>query len=120
MRNLINRTNVSGKTKGNFNACNDFLVLVITCHVLAAAMEYLGMKSLDDTPAESVIQNASEVWTLTKEKRKDLLDFICAEIVNRHIPFQFHDNTAPNIDQVGLFTTYVFTLVIDSAIYTDI
>jgi len=98
--NLINHTNVSGKTKGNFNSCDDFFVLVITCHVLAAAMEYLGMKSLYDTPVESVVPNASQVWTLNKEQWKDLLEFICAGIVNRHIPFQYHGSTAPNIDQV--------------------
>ena len=100
LRNLINRTNVSSKTKGNFNSCDDFLVLVITCHVLAAAMEYLDMKSLDDTPAEHVVPNASEVWMQTTEKRKDILESICAGIVNRHIPFQYHGATTPSIDQV--------------------
>lgn len=68
--------------------------------MLAAAMEYLGMGSLDDMPVESVIPNASEVWTLTKEKRKDLLESICAGIVDKHIPFQYHGNITPNIDQV--------------------
>ena len=56
------------------------------------------MKFLDDTPAESVVPNASEVWTLTKEKRKES---ICAGIVDRHIPFQYHGSTTPNIDLVG-------------------
>lgn len=109
LRNLINRSNVSNKTKGNFNSCDDFLVLVITCHMLAAAMEYLGMKALDDTPAENVVPNVSEVWTLTKEKRQDLLECICAGIVDRHIPFQFHGSTTPINDQVSL--THVCLLI---------
>lgn len=58
------------------------------------------MKSLDDTPAEHVIPNASEVWMQTKEMRKDMLESICAGIIDRHIPFQFNSSTIPNIDQV--------------------
>ena len=50
LRNVINRSNVSVKTKGNFNSCDDFLVLVITCYVLAAAMEHLNINSLDEVP----------------------------------------------------------------------
>ena len=61
---------------------------------------YLGMKSLDDTPAEYAIPNASEVWMQTKEKRRDMLESICAGIVDKHISFQFHNSTTPNIDQV--------------------
>ena len=34
----------------DFNACDNFIVLVITCHNLAASLEVLSMQSLDDTP----------------------------------------------------------------------
>ena len=47
-------------------------------------MEYLGMKSLD------VIPNASE-------ERKDILESICAGIVDRHIPFQFNGSITPKL-----------------------
>ena len=50
LRNVINRTNVVTKPKVNFNACDDFFELIVTAHILAAACELLGMKSLGDTP----------------------------------------------------------------------
>ena len=34
----------------DFNACDDFIVLVITSHILAASLEMLSMQSLDDIP----------------------------------------------------------------------
>ena len=39
--NVINRANVSAD---DFNACEDFFLLVVRCHVAAAAMQYLNMK----------------------------------------------------------------------------
>ncbi len=52
LRNVINRRNVGiGKdVKAHVNEIEDFLVLVITCHLLAATMHFFGMKSLEDTP----------------------------------------------------------------------
>ena len=76
-------------------------MLVINCHVLTAAMEYLGIKSLDDIPVEAAVPNASEVWTKTKEERKQLLESICGRIVDKHISFQYHSSATPNTDQVG-------------------
>jgi len=45
------------KTKGHYsyNECEDFLKLDTTCHMLVAAMEYLQVDSLNDTPPSSVI-----------------------------------------------------------------
>lgn len=78
--------------------------------MLAAAMEYLGMKSLDETPAEHVIPNASEVWMESKEKRKELLESICAGIVDKHIPFQFHGSTTPHVDQVYEYSRQLLSI----------
>ena len=39
LRNCIGRTSVVKKPLDNFNACDDFFVLVVKCHILTAAME---------------------------------------------------------------------------------
>ena len=50
LRNLINRRNISRDISGNFNAALDFLSLVTTSHILAAAMHFFRMSSRNDVP----------------------------------------------------------------------
>ena len=45
---ILNRRNVSKKPKGNVNAVENFLEVVINSHMLAAVMTYLGMSTLND------------------------------------------------------------------------
>ena len=51
LRNLINRRNISSDISGKFNAAIDFFELVLTAHVLAAAMHYFGMSTLEEAPS---------------------------------------------------------------------
>ncbi len=60
IRNLINRRNVKETPKNDVNASEDFLEDVVTAYIIAAAMAYLGMSSLDAMPLESVISH--DVW----------------------------------------------------------
>ena len=50
LRNLVNQRNISGDISGKFNAAIDFFELVVTAHVLAAAMHYFGLNSLERKP----------------------------------------------------------------------
>ena len=82
---------MSGKTKGHFNASGDILDLRITCHILAAAMEYLKMHSINDSPSDNIVANASSAWGELKDQRKYTLNLICGSIVDKYIPFLFND-----------------------------
>lgn len=97
---------MSGKTKGNFNSCNDFLDLVTTSHILAAAMEYLKMESLDDEPSDTVVPDACNVWTKPQDQRKHILDSICGSIVDKYIPFVFKGTFKSSSDQVCLLINF--------------
>ena len=52
LRNLINRKNVSeakGKdVRNNVNEIEDFLVIVIECYVITAALNHFGMSDMSD------------------------------------------------------------------------
>ena len=53
--------------------CEEFFTLVVEAHILAAAMNLFGMKSLDDTPSEEFFPTESlELDTL--QRRRILLD----------------------------------------------
>ena len=51
IRNLINRRSVTKDVFGRFNACIDFMELIIHCHVVAAALQYFNMAELNDAPS---------------------------------------------------------------------
>ena len=52
LRNLVNRQNISGDISGKFNAAIDFFELVVTGHVLAAAMHFFGLSSREECPTQ--------------------------------------------------------------------
>ena len=82
-RNLIQRRNVGKKPKKDFNAHDSFFDLVTTAHILAAAVEVLGMDDLDDTPCELLVPK--DVHTLPKSDRRAILDNICHVIVHSYV-----------------------------------
>ena len=85
LRNLINRRNVIRKVKNDMNACEDFIELVVTGHIIACAMELLGMSSIDAVPSSNIIQSADEVWMKDDEERKSILMDVASEIVDQHV-----------------------------------
>lgn len=51
------------------NACEDFLELIMTRHILAAAMDYLNMSTLEDDPHSSLLPANIESLNLSKKKQ---------------------------------------------------
>ena len=63
MRNLINQQNIGKLPKHCLNACNDFLNITITGHILSAALKTFGMATLDSQPSEDIIPCPENTWT---------------------------------------------------------
>ena len=74
----------------NYNACDDFFVLVVHCHILSAAMQILGMNSMDDYPSEQVLPSAEQLWMRSDDHRKKVLQQISWNIANT-LPLHFND-----------------------------
>jgi len=69
LKNRISRTTVGKKPKSNFDACEDFLEVVIVGHILAAALEVLGMQNREDKPsADALGISSSEILPMMKER----------------------------------------------------
>lgn len=92
LRNATNRTNVKSKPKKSFNACHDFFELVVHCHIIAAALTYLKMKTIEDIPSADVIPNPTTAWMLPDDDRKTQLYAICDAIVTKFVDFKYHSN----------------------------
>ena len=77
---MINRKNVKNEPNDDFDACEEFFLLVVICHILCAGMKQLKMALLQDFPQSSMIpENISE---LTKEERTEILKNIATNLVN--------------------------------------
>ena len=50
LKNIINRRNIGKDISGKVNEVEDFLELVINCHLIAAALHFFSMESVSDTP----------------------------------------------------------------------
>ena len=93
LQKVINRRNVKDEPKDNFSACEDYLLLVVKCHILCAAMEYLNMDSLESTPTCDLI--ADDFWVCLKE---DLQDGIANAIIDDTVDLSLKFRNNPNAD----------------------
>ena len=98
------------KPGADFDACNDFFVLIVTCQVLTAAMSVLGMESLTDTPSNDVLPDGQNVWMMPDQDRKEMLTVICERIIDRCISFKFHDKANQSNDHVYEYNTLLLSI----------
>ena len=90
LRNLIGRRNIGLSTdvKGHVNEIEDFLELVVNCHMVAAAMHFFSMNSLKDQPHSNSFPTGYASWPIEKKKKVFLKKLLM--IVDRYvIPEQF-------------------------------
>ena len=60
------------------------------------------MHSIDDTPSDVIVANASSVWAEPRDQCKHILDLVCGSVVNKYIPFLFNDKFISSSDQVSM------------------
>ena len=114
LRNLINRRNVVKKVKSDINASEDFFELIVTGHIIACAMEMLGMSSIDAIPSSSIIPSPEEAWMKDDTERKSILMDVASDIVDKYVDLSttFADSrssrTSP--DRVFAYSCEVLTL----------
>ena len=98
LRNAINRRNVSAAAEDDYNSCDDFLILVVRCHIIAAAMEYFDMKAVSDKPSHP--QLTDDLWLKSTDFRKDILCSITNEIVLMYVDIEPRfDNQSEECDE---------------------
>ena len=111
LRNKVNRTNVVTKPSNDFNSCDDFFVLVVSCHIIAATLAMLKMKSMNDTPSEDVLPNALNIWMQSSDERKAILNQVSKQVVDSFIDFSYQKAVLkPETDQVADYAKQVLSL----------
>ena len=89
LRNKLNRSNVVKTPKKEVNACEDFLVIVISGFVIAAALATFHLNSPADHPTNKVVPGADTMWTLTDSERQQHLIDLCGQVYDQYINFKF-------------------------------
>ena len=81
----------------DFNACEDFLLLVISALMIAATMHVMEMKTTSDLPKPNtpIGPDPHLVWTLDEKSRKNILTDICDEVINKFVQFSFFNEPSP-------------------------
>ena len=92
----MNRRNVVNQPKANFNACDEFFQLVVTCHVIAAGMKVLGMETINSTPSQDILPQ--DTWMLSEDERRHILKSICHKVVTNFT--NFHLPAVPSVNRV--------------------
>ena len=97
LRNVLHRRSVNSTPKKNVNACEDFLTIVVTGHVLAAAQCILGMDSIKACP--SAMLDPAILFEPASVRQSSLMS-VCRAIVEKYTNFQFIINSSspPTID----------------------
>ena len=67
------------------DACEKFFVLAVHAHIVAAAMQFLGMQTLDNVPVCDGL--ASNTWTMEDDERAAVLLKVSNQIVLQHFLF---------------------------------
>ena len=78
------------KPLDNFNACDDFFVLVVKAHILVAAMKTLGMNDVNATPSSPLFPDIENEWMEPAEHRRKVLEQMSMTVVNQFVDFQFN------------------------------
>ena len=83
LRNLVQRRNVRKQPKKDFNDHHDYFNVVVTSHILAAAMEGFGMENLEDEPRDGLVPPDSD--SMTKAERKEILQYLVRLIIDSYV-----------------------------------
>lgn len=98
------------KPLDKFDACEEFLVLVVHCHILVAAMTMLGMTSLDGTPKGEYDLKGNSIKELPEADREKLLNKIVNDLLNNYINFSYNDPHDPSPDKVEAYAKQLLSI----------
>ena len=73
-------------------------------------MDFLQMESLNDTPSASILPNAERLWAESKEKRTEILEELCGNIIDRVVSFNLHEEEAKEQDKIYDYSTKLVSL----------
>ena len=116
LRNLINRRNVSeakGKdVKNHVNEIEDFLVLIIECHLIADALNHFAMSGMADSPHSNSFRG--DIERLPLIQTKSLFNTELEKIINTYVVphlLSFDDDSSSHVPRILSEHSYCQTVL---------
>ena len=89
--------------QGTEKAHHDFFNVVLTSHILSAAIEVFGMDSLEDEPCDGLIP--TDIDKLSKQEKKEVLQYLVGLVIDSYIDINHclseNEDKSKNEDDVG-------------------
>ena len=108
LRNVIDRRNISAKAADDFNACEDFFVTVVKCHIVVAAMQFFQMEAASDSPVHDLL--VTDLWTKSEQERKEVLDKVTRSICLNYVDVLAHYSLDEDVEKDGVMSYAVAVL----------
>ena len=110
LRDLINRRNVISEPGKDVNACEDFLLLVVKCYVICAALNVFNMDTIESFP-----ENVENEWNLeSKDERRCKLYSLAEEIVAQFVDLSAvsdsKENQSISVDHINEYSKELLSL----------
>ena len=95
---------MKGKPIDSFDTCEDYFVVVIEAHIVAAAMKLLKMPSLSDVPSTEFVPQGDLTWTQITEERKAIIEHITNAIVDSFVFLDYKTLTTSSNTNDGVYS----------------
>eukprot|EP00794_Sanderia_malayensis_P020985 gene20985-23038_t len=79
---LVNRRNVVTDVSKRFDANKQFFLTSVNARIIAAFLDHLGMKDMDDEIPENLIK---EVESLSKHEKRKFFHALCTDVVSKFL-----------------------------------
>ena len=80
---MLNHRNVAADVTGRFNSTVDFVELVTNCHIVAAAMNFFGMKDVSNNPTNNALPSYITKWPVDRQWKT--FSKAIGQIVDRYV-----------------------------------
>ena len=78
---LIKQQNTPTKVKDNPNTVEDFVAVVVDAHIVAAALTFYGMESVESTPTKNI--NTATIKSLPLKERQSRFLYAVSNLVSK-------------------------------------
>lgn len=97
--------------KNNYNACDDFFVLVVESHIISLTMDMFNMTDMDQTPEIDDLNQIETLWMESAESRRRVLQTITTKIVDSlNLVFSNSETLKTTDDRVKLYGEQLLSL----------
>lgn len=100
LRNLIKRRNVVKNPKDNFTACEEFFLLIVEAHIVAAALKVFSMATVNDSPSKVLFPEGS--CDLDSLQRRSIMMSAIKILIRKYVDIAYGEKPSQTGESNGV------------------